>query len=113
MSQDQHARKNYNIKTRKKPSARVEWLKYLGTTLTNRNSILEELKSRMNLGSVCYNSVQNLFAFQFAIQKYKDKTQKTKLYQLFCMGVVLGLSHSGRNNGRGCMRLSAQEDIWA
>jgi hypothetical protein len=74
MSQDQHAGKYYHIKTSKKPSARVEQLKYLGTTLTNRNSIVEELKSIMNSGNVCYHSVQNLFAFQFAIQKYKDKT---------------------------------------
>jgi len=74
MSQDQHAGKNYNIKTSKKPSARVEQLKYLGTTLTNRNSILEELKSRMNSGNLCYHSVPNLFAFQFAIHKYKYKT---------------------------------------
>jgi len=33
---------------------------YLGTTLTNKNSILEEIKSRMKSGNACYHLVQNL-----------------------------------------------------
>jgi len=49
----------------------VEEFKYLGTTLTNQNSIQEEIKSRMKSGNACYHSVQNL-VFQFAIQKFKD-----------------------------------------
>ena len=39
---------------------RVEEFKYLGTTLTNQNSIQEEIKSRLKLGNACYYSVQNL-----------------------------------------------------
>jgi hypothetical protein len=39
---------------------RVEDFKYLGTTLTNQNSIQEEIKSRFNSGNACYHSVQNL-----------------------------------------------------
>jgi len=39
---------------------RVEVFKYLGTTLTNQNSIQEEIKSRLKLGNSCYYSVQNL-----------------------------------------------------
>jgi hypothetical protein len=38
---------------------RVEELKYLGTTLTNKNSIQEEIKSRLKSGNACYHSVQN------------------------------------------------------
>ena len=38
---------------------KVNELKYLGTNLTNQNSIQEEIKSRMNSGNVCYHSVQN------------------------------------------------------
>ena len=48
---------------------RVEEFKYLGTTLTNQNSIQEEIKSRLKLGNACCHSVQN----QFAIQKFKDQ----------------------------------------
>ena len=39
---------------------RVEEFKYLGTTLTNQNSIQEEIKSRLKSGIACYYSVQNL-----------------------------------------------------
>jgi len=41
---------------------RVEEFKYLGTTLTNKNSIQEEIKSRLKLGNACYYSVQNLLS---------------------------------------------------
>jgi len=32
----------------------------LGTTLTNQNSIQEEIKSRLRSGNACYHSVQSL-----------------------------------------------------
>jgi hypothetical protein len=38
----------------------VKEFKYLGTTLTNQNSIQEKIKSRLKLGHACYHSVQNL-----------------------------------------------------
>jgi hypothetical protein len=50
---------------------RVEEFRYLGTTLTDKNSVQEEIKSRLKSGSACYHSVQSLF-FQFAIQKFTD-----------------------------------------
>jgi len=37
----------------------VEGFKYLGTTLTNQNSIAEEIKSRLSSGNAWYHSVQN------------------------------------------------------
>jgi len=36
--------------------------RYLETTLTNRNSVQEEIKSRMKSGNACYHSVQNLLS---------------------------------------------------
>jgi len=33
---------------------RVGEFKYLGTKLTNKNSIQEEIKSRLKLGNACY-----------------------------------------------------------
>jgi hypothetical protein len=46
MSRNQNAGQNPNIKIDNKSFERVEEFKYLGTTLTNRNSIHEEIKSR-------------------------------------------------------------------
>jgi hypothetical protein len=40
----------------------VEELKYLGTNLTNQNSIQEEIMSRLKLENACYHSVQNLLS---------------------------------------------------
>jgi hypothetical protein len=44
MSRNQNAGQNDIIKVDSKPFERVEELKYLGTTLTNQNSIHEEIK---------------------------------------------------------------------
>ena len=46
--------------------------KYLETVLTNENYIHEEIKNRLKSGNACYHSVQNLFVFQFTVQKCKD-----------------------------------------
>ena len=42
---------NHNIKTDNKSFERVEEIKYLETTLTNKNSIQEETKSRLKSGN--------------------------------------------------------------
>jgi len=41
---------------------RVEEFKYLGTTLTNQNSIAEEIKSRLRSGNARYRSVQSILS---------------------------------------------------
>jgi hypothetical protein len=62
MSRDQNAGRSYRMKIDNSSIERVEEFKYLGTTLTNRNSIQEEIKSRLNLENACYYSVQNLLS---------------------------------------------------
>jgi hypothetical protein len=47
MSRDQNAEQNHNIKIDDKSFERVEQFEYLGTALTNQNSIREEIKSRL------------------------------------------------------------------
>jgi len=42
--------------------ARVEEFEYLETTLTNQNSVLEEIKSRFKSRNACYYSAQNLLS---------------------------------------------------
>jgi hypothetical protein len=41
---------------------RVKEFKYVGTTLTDQNSIQKEIKSRLKLGNACYHAVQNLLS---------------------------------------------------
>jgi len=72
MSRDQNAGQNHNVRIDNCIFERVEWFKYLGTSLTNQNSIAEEIKSRLRSGNACYHSVQNVSSAGFAIQKFKD-----------------------------------------
>jgi len=59
MSRDQNAGRRHSIKIDNSSFERAEEFKYLGTSLTNQNSIPEEIKSRVKSGNVCYHSVQN------------------------------------------------------
>jgi len=68
MSRVQNAGRSHYIKTDNSSFERVEDFKYLGTTLTNQNSIQEETEVRECLLSFSAES----FVFQFAFQKYKD-----------------------------------------
>ena len=63
---------------------RVEEFKYLGTTLTNQNSIPEEIKSRLRSGNACYRSVQNNLS-----SRLLSKNLKIKLYGTIILPVVL------------------------
>ena len=65
-------------------SVRWEEFKYLGTTLTNQNSIQEEIKSRLKLGNACYYSVQNLLS-----SRLLSKNLKIKIYGTIILPVVL------------------------
>jgi len=52
---------------------RVEEFKYLVTMLTNKNSIQEDIKSRLKLGNACYYSVQNLLSSSLLSKNLKNK----------------------------------------
>ena len=59
-------------------------LPYLGATLTNQNSIPEEIKSRLRSGNACYHSVQNLLS-----SRLLSKNLKVKIYRTIILPVVL------------------------
>jgi len=63
---------------------RVEEFKYLGTTLTNQNSIQEEIKSTVKLGNACYYSVQNLLSSSLL-----SITLKINIYRTIILPMVL------------------------
>jgi len=57
---NQNAGRIQNVRIDDSTSERLEEFKYLGTTLTKKNSFAEEIKSRLKSGNACYHSVQNL-----------------------------------------------------
>jgi len=98
MSRDQNAGRSHNIKIGNCSFARVEEFKYLGITLTNQNSVQEEIKSRLK--SFCAES----FVFQFPIQKYKEKIYITIILPVLygCETWTLTLRE---NTCCGCLRI--------
>jgi hypothetical protein len=60
LSRHQNVGRNRDIKIADRSFENVSQLKYLGTAVTNRNLIQQEIKRRMNSGNACYHSVQNL-----------------------------------------------------
>jgi hypothetical protein len=104
-SWDQKAGQNNNTKTGNKAFEREEQFKHLETTLIIKNSIHEEIKSRLELKNTCYHSMQKYFVFQFTIQKCKDwDVQNYDFACHFCMAVKLGHSRQRRNVGWGFSR---------
>ena len=51
MSRDQNAGRIHSVRTDNSTFDRLEEFKHLGTTLTNQNSIAEEIKSRLRSGN--------------------------------------------------------------
>ena len=62
MSRDQNEGQSHTITTDNKSFESMEYLRYLGPTLTNQNSIQEAIKRSLKSGSACYHSVQNLLS---------------------------------------------------
>jgi len=75
----------------------VEQFRYLGTALTNRNSMPEEIKSRLKSGNACYHSVQNRLYTSLL-----SKNIKIKIYKTVILPVVL--------YGRGTWLLLLREE---
>ena len=92
---------------------RVEDFKYLGTTLTNQNSIVEEIKSRLKSGNACYHSVQNLLS-----SRLLSKNLKIKIYRTVILPVVLygcgtwSLTLREERKLRLFLEQGVEENIW-
>jgi len=89
MSRDQNAGRSHNIKIAGSSFDWVEQFKYLGKTLTDQNSVQEEIKGRLKSGNAYYHSVQN----PLSTQKFIQKGIQNYNFLLFCMGVQIGRSH--------------------
>ena len=84
---------------------RVDDFKYLGTTLTNQNSIQEEIKSRLRSGNACYHSVQSLLS-----SRLLSENLKTKIYRTIIVPVVLYGCETWSLTFRGVRRLRVFEN---
>ena len=62
----------------------METFKYLGSLLTNQNSIQEEIKCRLKAGNSRYSSVQTLLS-----SRLLSKNLKIKIYKTIILPVVL------------------------
>jgi hypothetical protein len=60
--------------------------KYLGTTLTDQNCMLEEIKSILNSGNACYHSFQSLLSSRLLSRNGKVKTYKTIILPVVLYG---------------------------
>jgi hypothetical protein len=66
-------------------------LENMGITVTNKNFVHEEVKSRINSGNACYHSGLSLSS---SLLLCKDlKRTRPRFYLLFSIGVKLVLSH--------------------
>jgi hypothetical protein len=72
------------VKNDNSPIERVEEFKYLGTMLTDHNSVREEIRTGLKLGNACYHSVQNLLS-----SRLLSKHLKIKIYRTIILPVVL------------------------
>jgi hypothetical protein len=88
------AGQKHDIKIAKRSFEGVAKFKYLGTTLTDQTCMQEEIKSRLNSGNACYDSVQSLLSSRLLSRNVKVKMYKTIILPfVLYVCVKLGLSH--------------------
>jgi hypothetical protein len=84
LSRHQNIGQNRDIKIANRSFENVSQFKYFGTSVTNKYSIQEEIKRRLNSGNACYNSVQNLLS-----SRLLSKNLKIRIYKTIILPVVL------------------------
>jgi hypothetical protein len=71
LSHYQDAGQNPGIKIANKSFENVAQVRYLETTVTNQNSIQEEIKRTLNLGVACYHCAHNFLPSYLLHMKIK------------------------------------------
>jgi hypothetical protein len=86
MSRHQAAGKRHYIKAANKSFENVAEFKYLGTTVTDRNCIHEEIKNRLTSGNACPHAVQNLLHSCLLSKNIQIKIYKTIIIHFVLYG---------------------------
>jgi len=86
MFRDHNAGRSHDIKTDNSSFVRLEEFRYLGTALTNQNSLQEEIKSRLKPGNGCCHSVQNLLYSGLISKNLEIKTYRTVILSVVLCG---------------------------
>jgi hypothetical protein len=86
MSRSRKIGQKHSIKIAKSSFEDMAKFKYLGTTLTDQNCMHEEIKRRLNLGNICYHSVQSLLSSRLLSRNLKVKTYKTIILPVVLYG---------------------------
>jgi hypothetical protein len=80
---------NHDIKIANRFFENVTLLRYLGTTVTNKNLVQEEIKRGLNSDNSCYPSVQNVLSSHLFSKNIRIRTYKTIILPV----VLYGLWH--------------------
>jgi hypothetical protein len=84
LSRHRNVGQNRDIKIANRSFGNASQFRYLGTTVSNQNLIQEKNKGRLNSGSACYHSVQNLLS-----SRLLSKNVKITIYKNIILPVVL------------------------
>jgi hypothetical protein len=76
LSHHQNAGQIWDFKIANRSFENVPQFKYLGTTVTAQNLILEEMRRTMNFGNACYHSVQNLLSSRLLLKNVKIRKER-------------------------------------
>jgi hypothetical protein len=96
LSHHQNAGQNLDIKIEDRLSESVAQFKYLGTTVTNQDLILEAIKRKLNSGNTCYHLLHNilspcLLSRNVKIRIYKTIILSVALYGFKIWSLIFGL----------------------
>ena len=105
MSRDQNAGRSRSIKTDNSSFEMMEDFRYLGTTLTNQNSIQEEIKIRLKSGNACYHATPNILS-----SKLLTKNLRFKIHRNIILPIVLYVCETWSLTLREERRLKVSEN---